>query len=133
VREEIVGVWLRRLVWIGGGAAALSVIVIGGFFLYFVYVMSDCGYELKSQEVSPDGRSKAGVVEVNCGATTGWATWVVLADSRRPFRYRQDMLAAVKGQELGIRWDGPVLHVSYPASERLNIKRPKPTVEYDPT
>lgn len=123
--------WLWFVVGIGAVVVVPVVAYCGLVLITFVWA-GQCGYQLIDQQLSPDRRQKAAVVEVNCGATTDFARWVVVTDAEKRFRYRHDMLAAVGGQELGIHWDGPILHVKYPAAEKPVIHRTEPFVRYEP-
>ena len=70
-----------------------------------------CDHELKSSVASPDGRLKAGVVFVQCGATTADATWVVLGASHKDFDYERDQVAVFEGGDVALGWAGNRLFV----------------------
>jgi hypothetical protein len=116
-----------------GGCVVLGLLGYVGWIAMFVASPSPCGFELRDQQVSPDGQRKAGVVEVNCGATTDYATWLVMTDAGRPFDYERDRLAAIDGLAMRMRWEGSRLIVSYRASRPISLKQPQPpAVEYRP-
>ncbi|RAK60876.1 hypothetical protein DJ021_14175 [Phenylobacterium hankyongense] len=82
-----------------------------------------CGYRLTGQQVSPDGAIKAGIVQVDCGATTGVATWAVLAPTGKAFDYRKDRVVAIEGEAIRIAWEGRKLVVSWRAPHTPNVRR----------
>jgi len=97
-----------------GGVILVAAVVYVTPMVMVVAGMGECGYEPKSQKISPDGRRKAALVEVNCGATTGYATWVVATGAKSAFKYKRDRIAAIEGQDADIEWDGSKLVVFYP-------------------
>jgi hypothetical protein len=108
---------------LGGGLAAALLTVCAVFVVMFVGGMSACSYDVKDQKVAPDGSRKAALVDVNCGATTGYVTWVVMTKTASPFRYRRDRVAAISGRAARIEWDGSKLVVFHPATQPPNVDR----------
>ena len=124
-------VWLKWLLGLAAVAAFVCVAMIVALFVYLDRTL--CGYDLKSSQISPDGRYKAAVVEVNCGATTGYVDWVVLTKADKAFNYRKDRLASVETQAMTAQWDGQTLIVRWPAGLDVNKATKQPSfVEYRP-
>jgi hypothetical protein len=101
----------RRILWSVAGVAAGLATIAGGLWLVEERVADElCSYEMQGQAaVSPDGRQKAAVVAVDCGATTDFATWAVVTDAGSTFHFSRDRVASVTGKVLQIRWEGPRL------------------------
>ncbi|MEO8113912.1 MAG: hypothetical protein ABI655_06000 [Phenylobacterium sp.] len=102
---------------IAAGVIVLAPLVLyGAWMLAFILSAAPCGFEVKDQKIAPDGLRKAAVVEVNCGATTPYVTWVVVANARAPFHYEEDRVDAIVGRTGRIAWEGPKLIIFYPAT-----------------
>lgn len=114
---------------LGGVAIWLTPAVIG--HLVFVFMLGGCGYDLQSTEISPDGQYKAGVVEVNCGATTDYAKWALLTEADRDFNYKRDRLVAIEGRQMWVHWDGVKLIVAMHPENTPNFAKTQPAfVDY---
>jgi hypothetical protein len=104
-------------------AVGAGVVAVAAFFLApriaFILGAGACDYTVKDQRVSPDGRRKAAVVEVDCGATTDYASWVVATDANAPFQYGRDRVSAVNGRALRIAWEGRKLIIYHRPTEPL--------------
>lgn len=72
-----------------------------------------CENDLKSTVPSPDGKYAAGVLSVQCGATTADATWVLLKDSKDGFDYERDKVAVFEGSAVALSWKDESLQVVY--------------------
>lgn len=114
---------LKRWMFLGGGLVGALLVACAAVVITFIHGMSACSYDVRDEKVAPDGARKAALVDVNCGATTGYATWVVMAKTAEPFRYRRDLVAAISGRAARIEWDGSRLIVFHPATQRPNIER----------
>jgi hypothetical protein len=130
--------WKRILQWV-----ALAAAVPAAFFFYFFIlpfilpggITGPCGYEVKGEKASPDGRLKAAVVEVNCGATTDYRSRAVLTKADRAFDFKKDWLAEIEGRQMQITWEGPKLVVFWAAEQPPAVNEEKtsaPPVEYRP-
>lgn len=70
---------------------------------------------------------------MDCGATTSYANWAVLALAGEPFDYEKDRLAAVETQAMRIEWQGQKVIVCWRAGLRPNLSKAQPDfVEYRP-
>jgi hypothetical protein len=123
--------WLKWLLGLSAAGAFACAAMIVALVVYLDNTL--CGYDLKSSAVSPDGRYKAAVVEVNCGATTSYVSWAVLTKANKKFNYRKDHLASVETQAMTVRWEGQKLVVRWPAGLDANKAKKQPAfVEYRP-
>lgn len=75
--------------------------------------MFDCEDTVGSEFLSEDGTMKAAVANVQCGATTADATWILLAKSREKFSRDTDKIAVFEGAVKELQWRGQVLYVNY--------------------
>ena len=73
----------------------------------------DCDKELKSSVTSPDGKHTAGILAVQCGATTADATWILLADAGEEYDYDRDKVAIFEGSNIKLNWSDSLLQVAY--------------------
>ena len=111
----------RTAAWTIAAVGALVLILpIAGLGLFVWGVGDPCGYEVKAQALSPDGGKKAAVVEVNCGATTAFASWAVLAPAERPFDFKKDRVATIDGRAMRVAWEGSKLIVFWRAERPPN-------------
>jgi len=122
------------------GAALLAVLAVPfGYFYVWPFLQPDgflgpCGFEVMQESVSPDGTLKAAAVEVNCGATTDYASWAVLTRADRAFDFKKDRIAAIPGREMRVGWEGRKLVVFWYAERPPTVRegRPAAQVEYRP-
>jgi hypothetical protein len=114
---------------VGGALVVAAAVYVAPMVALFV-AMTECSYDLKDQQVSPDGMRKAAVVEVNCGATTDYVRWVVATDAKSAFKYRRDRIASVSGRALKIAWEGRKLIVYYPATRPPTVAKRRADVEF---
>jgi hypothetical protein len=98
--------WQRFALGVAAGLGLVG-LVYGGWIATFVYTMATmpCGYEVQQEAVSPDHREKAAVVEVNCGATTPYMDWAVIAPVGRAYDFEKDRVASAYGQEMRVAWE----------------------------
>ncbi len=73
----------------------------------------DCDKELKSRITSPDGEYAAGILTVQCGATTADATWVLLGKAGDEYDYDRDKVAVFEGSNVELNWHESLLQVIY--------------------
>jgi hypothetical protein len=83
--------------------------------------MFSCDYALHNEMASPDGSLKAALLDVQCGATTADAVWVLLTDSRSKFRYQQDRVAVFEGVVDHLAWKDHELIVFYGQSKPFQM------------
>jgi hypothetical protein len=133
--------WNGKKRWrlFAAGVVAGGLLVGLGYVGWLVFIIVEfattpwCGYDVRQQALSPDGINKAAVVEVNCGATTGYVSWAVRAPASRAFNYRRDVLASVDGREMKIAWAGPKLVVFVPPARVRELSaKAAAEVEYRP-
>jgi hypothetical protein len=81
-----------------------------------------CADTLLSESVSPGGANVAAIVERDCGATTDFATWVLLRKAGSPLRNEEGRLISVEGRApVSMRWsDARHLVVTLPAARAFN-------------
>lgn len=75
-------------------------------------VVPECGEILRKSAISPDGVMKADWVSVQCGATTGDATWVYLIGVSDD-RLRRKPVAIFEGDIAKTEWRSDGLYVFY--------------------
>jgi hypothetical protein len=92
-----------------------------GIFLVAVATLACCGEEYGGRVVSADQRYEAAVVEHNCGATTGYVTFVRLTDRTAVLLQSQDIMMIEGSSQLRLTWAGPrKLTVEYPPGRPPN-------------
>lgn len=74
--------------------------------------LPDCDQNIRDQIVSPDGLMKAALLDMQCGATTADATWVLMTASSKKFDVKKDNIAVFEGR-VDIRWEKKDLVVVY--------------------
>jgi hypothetical protein len=74
---------------------------------------SECAHNLRDAQNSPDGKLKAVIVDVRCGATSAGSSWVLIADANAKFRDAADKVAVFEGSAQRIVWRGAALLVIY--------------------
>lgn len=75
--------------------------------------LAGCEQTLRSEQISPDGRWKAAILDVQCGATTADANWILLTSKQSKFEGERDKVAVFEGRVENIAWQGERLIVSY--------------------
>lgn len=94
--------------------------IVAAAFLYAMLLIQGCSnegplfsceQELRRQTTSPDKQWKAGVVIVECGATTPTATWIVLTRTGVDFDFDPDTVAVFKGEVVDISWEANTLRI----------------------
>lgn len=63
--------------------------------------------------MSTDGKMKAAIVDVQCGATTRDASWVLLASASEKFHDEKDRTATFDGSIPQLLWEGQDLVVEH--------------------
>lgn len=114
---------LRTWILVGSGVLVALLAICAGYIMLSHSMGSMCGYELKDQQIAPDGRRKAAVVEVDCGATTSYVTWVVMTRADAAFRYEKARVAVIEGRTGRIKWDGSKLVIFYPATRPPHVDK----------
>jgi hypothetical protein len=92
-----------------------------GFVSLLLACLSACSYspqfscekKLHDEVASADGRLKAAILDVQCGATTQDASWVVVSYAREDFDEERDKVAIFEGAVNDLTWQGNQLHVLY--------------------
>jgi hypothetical protein len=74
---------------------------------------SDCAHNLREAQNSPDGKQKAVIVDVRCGATAAPNSWVLMTDAGAKFRDEADTVAVFEGSAERVVWRGAALLVIY--------------------
>src|ERR1700687_2407420 len=86
------------LSWLIGSAALC---------LCLLFLSGCCGYRVKARTNSPDNVPVATVYEVDCGATTDYATQVSVSRPSDNYKDRDGILFIVKGQKnVNVKWTG---------------------------
>lgn len=83
--------------------------------------MFDCDNNLRSSVRSLDGKHVAGVLSVQCGATTADASWVLLADAGEKFDFERHKIAVFEGSDVNVMWVDSKLQVDYKDSEPFRM------------
>src|SRR5450631_212851 len=73
----------------------------------------ECAHNLRDAQNSPDGKLKAVIVDVRCGATTANSSWVLIADANAKFRDAADKVAVFDGSAERVAWRATALLVVY--------------------
>lgn len=73
----------------------------------------ECAQEEQTSAESPDGRFKASVVLVQCGATTSDATWVLLSPTGRKPDPDRDTVAVFEGKAVRATWVAGALDIAH--------------------
>jgi hypothetical protein len=60
---------------------------------------------------------KAAIIDYDCGASTSFHTFVVVAPIDQKFDYARDIAASFRGQARSLAWEGPKLVVYYGDAE----------------
>jgi hypothetical protein len=107
-----IGNWQRFAIGVSSGVALVGLVYVG-WIATFLYAMANmpCGYEVQQEALSPDHRQTAAVVAVNCGATTPYVDWAVMAPVARAYDFEKDRVASAYGQEMRVAWEGRKLVV----------------------
>jgi hypothetical protein len=93
-------------------------------FLVAVAGAGCCGEEYRGRVLSADARYEAAVVERNCGATTGYVTFVRLTDKRALLLRNSDIMMVEGSPQLVLSWAGPrQLTIEYPIGRPPNPDR----------
>ena len=74
---------------------------------------SECAHNLRDAQNSPDGKLKAVIVDVRCGATTAGTSWLLITDANAQFRDAADKVAVFDGSAERVVWRGAALLVIY--------------------
>lgn len=83
--------------------------------------MFDCDKNLKSSVRSLDGKHVAGVLSVQCGATTADASWILLADVSEKFDFERHKIAVFEGNDVNVVWVDGKLQVGYKDSDPFRM------------
>jgi hypothetical protein len=102
---------------------------LAAVLLVAVTCVGCCREEYSGQVASPDARYEVAVVERNCGATTGYLTYVRITDKRALLLRDRDLMMVEGSPDLRLSWVGPrQLLIEYPIG-----RRPNPDRTYGPT
>jgi hypothetical protein len=83
-----------------------------------------CGEDYDGRVISPDERYEAFVVERDCGATTGYVTYVRLKDRKALLVRHQDIMMIDGSASLRLKWAGPRhLIIEYPPGRPPDPRR----------
>jgi len=74
---------------------------------------SECARTLRGVQSSPDGKFKAAILDVNCRATTGLASWVLIGAADAAFKNDADRAAVFQGSVKRVVWQRTDLVVIY--------------------
>ena len=75
--------------------------------LCLLFLSGCCGYRVKARTNSPDNVLVATVYEVDCGATTDYATQVSVSRPSDNYKDSDGILFIVKGQKnVNVKWTG---------------------------
>jgi hypothetical protein len=72
-----------------------------------------CEHHVRAAQISPDGKLKAAVLDVKCGAGAPDTNWVLLSDANAQFRDAADKTAVFEGAVERVSWRGADLVVIY--------------------
>ena len=64
----------------------------------------ECEYEVISSSDSPDGALTAYLIDVGCGATTGFVSWVAVSETGLKLNPKIDKTAVLEGKATKIYW-----------------------------
>lgn len=107
----------RKKLWAAIPIASLIAAFLGyRYLLSSVTLSPNCGYQLLSEEVSPDGEYVASVSERNCGAMSGYARIVNLR--RRATKFRGDDEASW----VFVMLDQPTIEVHWSSKRGLTVR-----------
>lgn len=120
--------WQRLKIWI---VVLIISVVISASTLAFATVAGVllCAERKGAEIPSPDGRYAAQVIETNCGATTSFATGVILTDRRQPLplpyiRYESIFGYDGKASGLSVIWqDSRQLVIKFARCTRVSDQR----------
>jgi len=85
--------------------------------------MGGCDYVVRNVVQSAEVRIKAAIVDVQCGATTRNASWIVLAGKDSDFSYEKDRAASFNGAISEIEWSGSDIVVSLGLATPVKIEK----------
>jgi hypothetical protein len=66
----------------------------------------ECSHEISPAIPSPDEKLVAAIDIVNCGVTTGYVSWVLVAPQGQPIDPERHRVAVYEGQLEKVRWVG---------------------------
>lgn len=93
---------------------SLFALLLGAFLsACYADAIFECDHEERSLVESGDGRFKASVVLVQCGATTSDATWVLLYPAKEKPDPDSDKVAVFEGTDLRVEWVDRQLKIAY--------------------
>lgn len=107
-------------------AGVLGIAVVGYFAASAILSYSlgmSCSRDVIDQKMSPDGRKKAAIIDIGCGATTPLQTRVLIADVATRFDDERDEAARFHGNARRLEWAGSELRVFHGDTEP--IRRPE--------
>lgn len=83
----------------------------------------ECERTLRIERPSPDGRFKAAIEDVQCGATTRDASWILLAKAHDAFDDERDQVATFDGRVRDLQWQGADLVVLHGSAKPVRVAR----------
>ncbi len=111
-----------RLGWIAAGVVCALALAYGAYLAVGVHELASvCAREVIDEKVSPDGRRRAALVYLDCGATTSGTTWLLIADAKAPFDDNRDRAALLKRRASRLEWAGTELRVFKGKAESSEI------------
>lgn len=106
----------RKKLWPIITIASLFVAFLGYRYLLSMMIVADCGYQLLSEEASPDGQYTATVSERNCGGMGSYASIVSLRPRTKKFDGADEV------SWVFVMVDQPTIDVHWLGERRLTIK-----------
>ena len=110
---------LRNMLFGVAAGCLLVVVAIVAYWVAGVYAMSShpCTQAVTGQQISPDGRKKAALLDHACNATTPLYMRVLLTDTEAKFDEARDTVAMFDGEVSRVEWAGEELRVFYGEAE----------------
>jgi len=104
--------------WIVIGLAITVGLPMAAFLTFYIWMVApfyfdSCGYEPTGVEFDLDNETRVVVLEVNCGATTSTAEWVVIQHGIESLGPDNDRLVSFEGEVVELEWEHGLLTVHY--------------------
>lgn len=96
-----------------GWMKSAAVVILPVSYLLVVSCDDPCSREIIHATTSADDMYTAATLDVGCGATTGYARWILLKERGRNFDFQRDTVAVIDGYNVQINWQGQTLQVHY--------------------
>lgn len=82
----------------------------------------ECEKTIKSEIVSTDGKLRAVVANVQCGATTEDANWILLREDKKQLDYKRDLVATFEGDVERVEWRDNTLVITYGSARPFTME-----------